>query len=446
MKIIDLIKMGLRNLSRRKARTALTVLGVVIGTISIVAMVSIGLGMSESFEKQYMQNGEMTIIRIEQYGAIVDDKGEWIGSKDQVLDDNLVNMLRGIEHIKAIAPMIETQVTLKSGKYTSWAQVRAIGKDAFSEFGFPELTGGSYPSAENNKNFVFSYEMLHNNFYYSNGRKYETKEIDPAVDKVELTFPEYNYNKNPRKKQFVLQIKDYAAMGETENWEHNYYCYMDIDYFKEIYRKYAATLTVEDRKKALAAIERYSIVYVNVDNIKNVTAVQDAIKELGYQTYSDMQYLEPLQKTSNMLQLVLGCIGGVAMFVSAINIANTMVMSIYERTREIGIMKVLGCMVKDVRKLFLFEAAMIGLIGSIIGVALSFLASMAINKYGGPIFAALMQGSGVYDVGEAKFSIIPWWLPIVASALGIAVGVLSGYLPARRATKISAIEAMKANA
>ena len=118
MKIIDLIKMGLRNLSRRKARTALTVLGVVIGTISIVAMVSIGLGMSESFEKQYMQNGEMTIIRIEQYGAIIDDKGEWIGSKDQVLDDNLVNMLRGIEHIKAIAPMIETQVTLKSGKYT----------------------------------------------------------------------------------------------------------------------------------------------------------------------------------------------------------------------------------------------------------------------------------------------------------------------------------------
>ena len=446
MKFIDLVKMGLRNLTRRKARTALTVLGVVIGTISIVAMVSIGLGMSESFEKQYMQNGEMTVIRIEQYGSIYDENGNWSGSSTQVLNDNLVEQLRNIPHIKAIAPMLESQVQLYCGKYQTWAQVRAIGREAFAEFGFPGLTDGQYPNDEDNTMFVYSYGTLHDSFYYYSQSKYATKEVDPATDKVVMKFSPYEYNRNERKKEYSLTIKNYAAMEETDNWEYNYYCYMDIDYFKEQYKKYAATLTVEDRKKALAKIANYSIIYVNVDNIKNVTEVQDAIKELGYQTYSDMQYLEPLQKTSNMLQTVLGAIGGVAMLVSAINIANTMVMSIYERTREIGIMKVLGCFVKDVRKLFLFEAAMIGLIGSAIGVALSYVASMLINKFGGPLFEALMNGSGVYDVGDAKFSIIPWWLPLLAAALGIMVGVLSGYLPARRATRISAIEAMKANA
>lgn len=156
-----------------------------------------------------------------------------------------------------------------------------------------------------------------------------------------------------------------------------------------------------------------------------------------------MQYLEPLKQTSDMLQMVLGAIGAMAMLVSAINIANTMVMSIYERTREIGIMKVLGCLVKDVKKLFLFEAAMIGLLGGVVGITLSYVASFAINKYGGPLFATLMQSSGVYDVGDAKFSVIPFWLPFLAAGFAMLIGILAGYFPARRATKISAIEAMK---
>ena len=105
MRIGDLIKMGIRNLTRRKARTALTVLGVIIGTISIVTMVSIGIGMNNSFDKQFMENGQMTIIRIEQYGSIYDEDGNWMGSKDQVLNDDLVQQVRQIEIYKTyVAP------------------------------------------------------------------------------------------------------------------------------------------------------------------------------------------------------------------------------------------------------------------------------------------------------------------------------------------------------
>ncbi len=221
---------------------------------------------------------------------------------------------------------------------------------------------------------------------------------------------------------------------------------MDMTYFKKIWKEYCATLTVESRKKAMTRIETYDYINVNVDNIKNVTKVQDAIEALGYTTYSDMKYLEPIQQTSNMIEVVLGAIGGLARLISAINIANTMVMSIYERTKEIGIMKVLGCRVRDIRKLFLYEAALIGLIGGLIGIAISYIVSFLINKYGGDIFATIMQMSYVYDVGDAKFSVIPFWLPFAAAFFGMMVGVLSGYFPACRATKISAIEAMKANA
>lgn len=132
------------------------------------------------------------------------------------------------------------------------------------------------------------------------------------------------------------------------------------------------------------------------------------------------------------------------MFVSAISIANTMVMSIYERTKEIGVMKVLGCVVKDIRLLFLFEAGMIGLLGGVVGVGLGYLTSYLINKYGQPLFGALMTGGQpMGDVSQATYSIIPIYLPILGLAISVVVGLLSGYFPARRATKISAIEAMR---
>ena len=440
MKISDLIKMGLKNLLRRKARTALTVIGVVIGTISIVVMVSIGIGMTDSFDRQIMQNGSMTIIRIQKHGAIYDDDGNWLGSKEQVINDELVEQIKQIEHVKAVSPVIQKYIQLEAGKYSAGMSVYAMDSSVFPEFGFPELEYGSYPTAEHRQTIVLSKQSMQY-FYYYSGRTYNEKAVDPREEKVTMKFQEYEVNQ--RKKEFELELTDIAMMQETDNWEYNYYSYIDLEYFKELWIKYANTLKLEDRKKAMSAISEYEEIKINVDNVKNVTEVQEAIEELGYATYSEMQWLEPLQETSKMLQMVLGAIGGIAMLVSAINIANTMVMSIYERTKEIGIMKVLGCLVVDVKKLFLFEAAMIGLIGGIIGIGFSYLASYAINKYGGPLFASLMQSSGVYDLGDSKFSIIPFWLPFAAAGFGMLVGILSGYFPARRATKISAIEAMK---
>lgn len=442
MRISDLFKMGLRNLRRRKARTALTVIGVVIGTISIVVMISIGIGMNTNFKSQVMELGSLTTVTVEKYADIIDADGNYVDSKEQLMDDNLVEQIRGLEHVKAVSPILTANAMIKSGKYESQVQLFAMDSATFSEFDFPALTTGSYPTPEQNHFIVFGSDSLMN-FYNPYGRNYTMKEMDITKDRLSFSFNPYQYQADEKRKPFSMKVTDYAMMERSDNWEYDSNIYMDINYFKSLYKKYAHTLKAEDRKKAMADIETYGSIKITIDNIKNVTKVQDKIKELGYQTSSLAMYLEPMQQTSNMLQMVLGGIGAIAMLVSAINIANTMIMSIYERTKEIGIMKVLGCIIRDIKKLFLFEAGMIGLIGGVIGIIISYIGSWGINKFGQPLFKALLSSSYMYDMDNAKFSVIPIWLPFLAAGFAMLVGILSGYYPANRATKISAIEAMK---
>lgn len=440
MRISDLMKMGLKNLSRRKARTALTIIGVVIGTLSIVIMISIGIGMNTSFRTQVMELGSLTTVTIQKNAAIFDKDGNYVNSKEQAMDDNLVNQVKQIEHVKVVSPVIYRSAVMYSGKYRSDFQIFAMDYNAFKEFGFPALTYGSMPTAENKDVFLVGSDVGMN-FYNPGSRMYQQKQIDFSKDKIKLSFNGWDYQMDPKKKEKKVQLKDIAIMEKSNN-EYDWNCYVDISFFMDHYKDYIKTLKAEDRKKAEKALRNYDQIRINVDNIKNVEEVQDAITDLGYASESLSMYLKPMEETSKMLQLVLGGVGAVAMLVSAISIANTMVMSIYERTKEIGVMKVLGCVIRDVKKLFLFEAAMIGLFGGIIGVIISYIASFCINKFGAPIFSSIMNnGWGQNEV--TKFSIIPIWLPLLAAGFAMAVGILSGYYPANRATKISAIEAMK---
>lgn len=440
MRISDLVRMGLRNLRRRKARTALTVIGVIIGTISIVIMISIGIGMNTSFRTQVMELGSLTTVTIQKEAMIIDKDGNYVNSKKQTMDDNLLNAVKQIEHVKVVTPVYAKSGVMYSGKYRNDFQVYAMDFHSFEEFGFPKLTYGTMPTEENREVLLVGSDIAMN-FYNPSSRNYQTKEIDFTKDRISLSFNGWDYQMDPKKKEKKTVWKDFALM-EKSNGEYDWSCYIDIETFQKHYKEYIKTLKTEDKKKAAKALRNYDQIKINVDSIKNVEKVQDAITELGFASESLNMYLKPMEQTSKMLQLVLGGVGAVAMLVSAISIANTMVMSIYERTKEIGVMKVLGCIIGDIKKLFLFEAAMIGLFGGIIGVILSYIASYCINRFGGPVFSSIIN-NGMNNGEATKFSIIPIWLPLLAAGFAMAVGIISGYYPANRATKISAIEAMK---
>ena len=422
MRFIDLIKMGARNLLRRKARTLLTVIGVIIGTISIVVMISIGIGMNQSFESSIMENGSMTVIQISANSYYEDKDGNWT-EKKQELDEKTIQQLRNIEHVKCVTPMIygDAQLLAKK-KYQSWLNLMVIDMDCYEEFGYPALEDGTYPNKANSKDAVYFGSQMYISFGYFNGSRYVEKEIDFDKDKVELQFQ--RYEPNPKKRPFSYQLKNIKHIAQSESGYSmaNYYAFMDIDTYRSLYEKYANTLKLNDRKQALEELNKYQNIMINVDNMNNVTDVQDEIEKLGLKSESEMQYIKPMQDT-----------------------ANTMIMSIYERTREIGIMKVLGCKVGDVKKLFLFEAGLIGFIGGTIGVGLSYIVSWLMNKYGGDIFSGLMGGGMYYGEQQTgtAMSVIPIWLPFFAAGFGILVGLVSGFFPALRATRISAIEAMK---
>ncbi|WP_167958331.1 ABC transporter permease [Anaerosporobacter faecicola] len=445
MKISDLIKMGLRNLSRRKARTALTVVGVVIGTISIVVMISIGIGMNTGFKSQIMELGSLTTITISKYADIKNDKGEYIDTKEQIINEDLLNTVKNLDHVKTASPVLNADLTLMIGKkIEGYGYSLVMDLEALKEFGLPDLAYGEFPTEENQDVIIMGSEVPKNNFYSTQGYDWKSYEFQPGKDKLLAYMNLYNYElENPEKRaEFYL---GYNIAVLEPNSQYDYMCYMSLDTFNKWYMKSIEYLKASDKKKAIRDLKEYQQIMLNVDNVKNVDKVEKKIKEMGYQTESLNSFTQPLEQTSNMMQMVLGGVGAVAMLVSAISIANTMIMSIYERTKEIGVMKVLGCCITDIKKLFLFEAGMIGLIGGVIGIGLSYIASFCINKYGKPLFEALMKSTSVTyeNTITTNFSIIPFWLPFLAAGFAIAVGVISGYYPAKRATKISAIEAMK---
>ncbi len=174
---------------------------------------------------------------------------------------------------------------------------------------------------------------------------------------------------------------------------------------------------------------------VKVEDIDKVQRVQEQIQEMGYNAHSLNDMLESMQDTASTLQAVLGGIGAVSLLVAALGITNTMIMSIYERTREIGIMKVIGAALTDIRRLFLLEAGIIGLSGGILGIGISYGGSYLLNRANIPILGMGMMGT--------KISIIPLWLALATICFSTLVGLLSGFYPARRAMKLSALEAIK---
>ena len=147
-----------------------------------------------------------------------------------------------------------------------------------------------------------------------------------------------------------------------------------------------------------------------------------------------------LEEQSRQQQMIFGGLGAISLFVAALGITNTMIMSIYERTREIGVMKVLGCVVGNIRAMFLMEAGTIGFIGGVIGLGLSYLISFLINTFGGGATGSIYDVGGI---GIGGVSIIPWWLALGALAFATLVGLVSGFSPANRAVKISALTAIR---
>ncbi len=448
MKSSDIFSMSVRNLWRRKLRTGLTVLGVIIGTSSIVLMLSLGLAMEKTMEDQFAQMGDLTLIQIWGYGG---------GDSAQQIDDNVLLEIEKIDHVVRAIPMLnDINVYLTIGKYRTpdpyWdiyvmdaADVEAMdyeietGRNMLEEETHGILMGYNVLQAFTKKGKPMDYS-----------KEPEHIEFDMEQDKVTLEV--LNYDWETGKPQLVdidgNKIKspkdfDVKVVGMFPDTDRDLArkviiprtLYEELKKEKREYEKDMGWYSEEDGDRYEE--DGYHEVMVKVDHRDNVVAALEEIKAMGYDAYNNMEYLEQAEQEAASKRMALGGIGIVSFIVAAIGIANTMMMSIYERTKEIGVMKVIGAKLSDIKNMFLTEAFMIGLIGGILGAGISTGISMVLNASAGKIGPML----GLYDA--TVVSLIEPWLLLAGIGFSTLVGLLSGYFPARKAMKLSALSAIK---
>lgn len=450
MKTSDLLRMCRDNLMRRKGRTVLSVLGVVIGCCSILLMLSIGVGLSASNEAWLSEMGALNQIDVYSTG------GSEI-SGDGKIDNDALRNIRQIEHVQAAIPKYEAadwNVTLSCGeneRYTvSWVSIVGFDADLTEASGYT-TEEGDLPdkSGEAAIGKYFEYSLLdsrrpegHNQIEYYMYDEDDENYPDPYL---RLIGRDVTLSVTDETDRVVYSTPLHVVGRLEEDYNVGYETMEGILLRAEDLQRYAdeAAKALGKKRKPL----QISQLRVLADDIENVTAVEQEIGDLGFGTSSLESMRESTQKESDTIQLILGGIGAVSLLVAAIGIINTMIMSVSERTREIGIMKAIGCYVRDVRTLFLMEAAAIGLLGGAVGSILSFLISCIINLVSTG-FMGVYDEEVAYTVWEKMFtaptriSIIPVWLYVFGLAFSTLIGLVAGFYPANKAVRISALEAM----
>lgn len=449
MKLKDIIITCLQNLFRRKARTFLTVLGVVIGTCAIMIMVSIGVGMKESQEKMLSEMGDLTIITV--YPASK--------SKNSAkLNTETVDQIRRFPNVSIVTPKLtpdNVRFKISAGQndrfISDYTTLVGLEPKAIPSLGFKLLEGQALSSREGDvligQNFAF--------MFMDTKRPEGQNMVDTSAlymgpnSGLPMPVPYFDVNKTPLqmvfeygdKKQVRYKLKVVGRMKEdmSKGSETSDGIIMDIATLQKWITN-VKRLSNERRDPR----QGYGSVLVKVKNIQSVAQIEQDIRSMGFNTSSMESLRKPMEDETRQKQMILGGLGAISLIVAALGITNTMIMSISERTREIGVMKALGCYVKDIRSIFLMEAGTIGLIGGIVGILISFVFSVVMNLLQAKVPPANFQDIlNILNAKGSRTSVIPLWLVGFSLVFSVFIGLGSGYYPANKAVKISALEAIK---
>ncbi len=443
MSTSDLFKMAIRNLWKRKLRTFLTVLGVVIGTASIVTMISIGLGMNKSFEAQIEEWGSLTVIQVNLPGqGMYDDGSDTSGKnnakdgKEAVINSATIEEFKQIPGVDTATPVLSEYYLFVCGKFVADAQVKGIDPESMEKMGY-KIDQGRLLQEGDATTAVFGGGVAQD--FYNPKLSWEARysmdppEVDILNDKVSVTYDQQYGTRDADKKIKPIKLEAVGVMPESGSDSYSVFMPLkQVEKIQAIQEKYQKESQVGGSSSGSKSKKKgqYEEAMVKASDMNKVKDIQEKIKEMGFSAYSLTEELDRMKETTKMLRMMLGAIGAISLVVAAIGITNTMVMAIYERTREIGVMKVIGASLKDIKRLFLTEAAFIGFFGGAFGVLISMGVSKVIN-----VFTAEME--------SGMLSYIPIWLYLSALLFATIIGVVAGYFPANRAMRLSALSAIK---
>lgn len=450
MKTQDLLALVVHNLRRMRTRVIMTALGVVIGTAAVMVLVSLGAGL-ERQSRAYLMGGDLTelqiIAPIRYEEAISPDDTRYRsqgfpgeeGPQFDVLDERALHDIRALPGIQSVVVFesLMGQVQVVYDELRGYPLIWGVEPDALATLGLRAASGDlELKRGQAVVGARFAEMALFDPATRDVRRGVARTQTGPPPNlqdaALRLRMIRYSDDGTPIEKSVRVQI---VGVLEPGGWQHDTTLYMPL-------RDVLEYNTWINGKRRDPGRQGYGKVIVRAEDIQQTIALEGTLREMGFEPFSQRQEAESANAYFATVQAILGGIGGVALLVAAFGIANTMLMAIYERTREIGLMKAIGATHRTVMAVFLAEAGGIGLLGGVGGVALGLLVNGGINLIAG-LVKAEQVAAGAMPGPQMGMAYTPLWLPCFAVVFAVLVGVASGAYPANRAAHLEPLRALK---
>lgn len=443
MRLLDLLRLIADNLGRRKARVALTAIGVVIGTAAVVVLVSLGIGLQRNATQQLGGISDLTLIQVyPQYGGEFGGGGGGPGymvsaqssgpTQTSIITPRTLKDLAALDGVQSVFPRdyLNIEAVFSTGLLEGRTSVIGVPAEYLEALNIP-LQGGDRVLA---RGTVVIGAMVPQSFYYPRPRPGQTIPEPPDLlgQTIKLTLIKWTGEGEEVRKS--VQVRVVGVLAETRD-EPDWSVFMPLEDVTA-YNQWATGRRVDRNRDGFAQA------VVKAEDVSQVIDLSDTVTAMGYQAFTPMSYIQGISSFFLVLQVVFGGLGAIALLVAAIGIANTMAMAILERTREIGLMKAVGAANRDVLGVFLGEAAGIGFLGGLGGTLLGWAGGQAINV----VALAYLAGQAAASGGAPPPSVAvftPVWLPVAALIFATLIGLLSGLYPALRAATLSPVDALK---
>ena len=397
--IVETFRQAIQNVWSNKLRTFLTMLGIIIGVMAVIVIVGLGNGMTQSMRDSFSAMGTNTLsINIWGYG-----------SRTVTVEDVYAIGTKNPDLIRSISPQINFSSNTPKVGTTTYRYSNVAGVDenftSMKNYTVAQGRGLQYMDMKDNKQVCVIGDYLNRVAYGGRG----------VGQTIKL---------GPYKFRIVGVLN--AKVNNTSMQQGS-----DDDC---IYLPY----TIAMRLSNTAMASSYIAIMSDESKANEAKAVVEAYltdlfkSDSAFYVYSASEWLEEMNNMINMVIVVLTGIASISLLVGGIGIMNIMLVSVTERTREIGIRKALGAKERVILSQFVMEAATTSALGGVLGIVLGYIVSMAANH------VLPMISSDIDVTVSPSFNSIA-----VAFGISVFIGVLFGYLPAKRAARLNPIEALR---
>jgi ABC-type antimicrobial peptide transport system permease subunit len=492
MSFLDILKLALRNLREAKVRAVLTTMGVIVGVAVIVTMVSFGLGLQRNMLSRFKALDLFNEIQVfgRSLGSLVSTRARSNSARNEnegrdrrsrlkpdveptrMLDDAAIAEISKIPGVAYVEPSLMIFTYVRTNGHS---QIESIGGASVPNASsrFKEFSAGQMISSPNADEAVVN-ETFARDFGFA-------KPVDAIGKTIEfLAAPKESSKQAPDQKKeeaelpsfFGLpleedattetgsgglvaktfrivgvlnaEVKEGAGQGGIRGLFPGARIYIPLPAARQWAIEHrgpmsqvALALARESGSLSESDSEGYDSAVVRVNDPVALTEVRNRLKALGFASFSIVDQLEQFRTVFLIIDSVLGLLGGISLLVASFGIANTMIMSILERTREIGIMKAIGAEDREIKLIFFVEAAVLGLCGGIIGTLCAWAIDAIANRLAYR-FILKPQGASFVD-----FFWLPPWLTAGAILFALVVSILAALYPAARAARIDPVRALR---